>query len=230
MARLARGCQRLGLSFPDFDQIRQSIIDNVGATKQAVAKILVIRGGLAHGYQVDRSMKPNVQVMVRSWPDYPNHYWKQGVSIRWCQTRLSLQPALAGIKHLNRLEQVLARSEWGDQYVEGLMRDTCDRVIEGTKTNLFLVSKGTLITPDLSESGVAGVMRAEVIAQAGQAGIPVVVKPVTVDEVEDSSELFLTNSLIGMWPIAQIEIQNYDVAGTISTTLQKALLEAGCLV
>jgi 4-amino-4-deoxychorismate lyase len=65
------------------------------------------------------------------------------------------------MKHLNRLEQVLARAEWQDDYAEGLMRDTKGLVIEGTMTNLFLVrDDGTLVTPDLSQSGVAGVMRA----------------------------------------------------------------------
>jgi 4-amino-4-deoxychorismate lyase len=77
-------------------------------------------------------------------------------------TRLSNQPLLAGLKHLNRLEQVLARAEWQDgEHAEGLMLDQAGRVIEGVFSNLFLVRDGVLITADLKRCGVAGVMRAE---------------------------------------------------------------------
>jgi len=169
-------------------------------------------------------------VHTRPWPDYPEEYRKLGVPVRWCETRLARQPRLAGIKHLNRLEQVLARAEWRDEFAEGLMCDTEGQVIEGTMSNLFLVQKGTLVTPDLSQSGVAGVMRAEVLEQADRLGIPHVLQPVSVGMVEQAEELFLTNSLIGIWPVARLEAQHYAVAGKITQTLQAALHAQDTLV
>lgn len=149
--------------------------------------------------------------------------------MRWCKTRLARQPLLAGMKHLNRLEQVLARAEWQDDYAEGLMCDTNGQVIEGTRTNLFLVrSDGTLVTPDLSQSGVAGVMRAQVLESAAAMGLPCLVQAVTTDMIESALELFLTNSLIGIWPVRRIESRKY-VVGKISQTLQAALQAADCL-
>ena len=91
-----------------------------------------------------------------------------GVAVRICRQRLSEQPALAGIKHLNRLEQVLARSEWTDtEIAEGLMLDSAGRLIEGTMSNVFLVREGVLYTPRLHRCGVAGVMREVILTAIG---------------------------------------------------------------
>jgi 4-amino-4-deoxychorismate lyase len=140
--------------------------------------------------------------------------------------RLARQPRLAGLKHLNRLEQVMARAEWRDEYAEGLMRDTEGLVIEGTMSNLFLVHEGVLVTPDLSQSGVAGVMRAAVLDLAAALGIPSAVRQVTTAMVEGAQELFLTNSLIGLWPVTRLETHNH-VVGKITQTLQEALSGGG---
>jgi aminodeoxychorismate lyase apoprotein (EC 4.1.3.38) len=89
------------------------------------------------------------------------------VKVRVCQLRLSRQPALAGIKHLNRLENVLARSEWQDpDIMEGLLLDDTGCVIGGTMTNLLAVRGRRLFTPDLSTSGIAGVTRERILAIA----------------------------------------------------------------
>ena len=139
--------------------------------------------------------------------------------------RISKQPALAGIKHLNRLEQVLARAEWRDEFAEGLLCDSEENVIAGTMSNLFLVAAGTLRTPDLSESGVAGVVRAEILDTAARLGIRAEIGRITKSDVESADELFLTNSLIGIWPIARLESKSY-VVGQITQTLQKTLRHA----
>jgi 4-amino-4-deoxychorismate lyase len=109
------------------------------------------------------------------------------------------------------------------------MRDTDGLVIEGTRTNLFLVrDDGTVVTPDLSQSGVAGVMRAQILESAAALGMNCIIQAVTTDMVKSAQELFLTNSLIGIWPIRRIEARHY-VVGQISQTLQAALHAADCL-
>ncbi len=96
-------------------------------------------------------------------------------------------------------------------------------------TNLFLVrDHGTVVTPDLSQSGVAGVMRAQILETAAALGMNCIIQTVTTEMVESAQELFLTNSLIGIWPIRRIEARHY-VVGQISQTLQAALHAADCL-
>lgn len=141
---------------------------------------------------------------VAPQPVYPDDWKTSGVTLRLCQLRLGHQPKLAGIKHLNRLENVLAAAEVADA-AEGILQDTEGHVIEGTRSNVFLVLKGHLITPDLSRCGVAGVKRDLVMSYAKEHGMAVEVRDVELDEFRAADELFLTNSVFGLWPIAQFE-------------------------
>lgn len=223
MQRLMDGCRRLELPPPDPDQLHSEVLRVSDGAERAVAKIIITRGSGPRGYRPVPEPVTTRVVMGLTWPDLPVGADSSGVSARWCETRLARQPRLAGLKHLNRLEQILARAEWRDDYTEGLMLDSEGLVIEGTMSNLFLVQRGTLITPDLSQCGVAGVMRAAVLEHARQGGIPHTVRPVTVPMVEEADSLFLTNSLIGIWPILRLETRHYEVAGKITQTLQTAI-------
>jgi len=227
--RLGEGCRRLGLPAPEASLLREEVTRIAGSAARAVAKIILTRGTAGRGYRADAASSATRIVQRLPWPAYPVAAGKEGVAVRWCETRLAHQPRLAGMKHLNRLEQVLARAEWQDDYAEGLMRDTDGLVIEGTKTNLFLVrDDGTVVTPDLSQSGVAGVMRAQILDSAAALGMCCIIQAVTTDMVESAQELFLTNSLIGIWPIRRIEARHY-VVGQISQALQAALHAADCV-
>ena len=224
LERLAAGCGRLGITMPDPELLVEEVA-RAAAGDRSVAKIILTRGPGTRGYRTDENSVPTRVVQGLPWPQHPPEAARSGVTVRWCETRLARQPRLAGLKHLNRLEQVLARAEWRDETTEGLMCDTGGLVIEGTMSNLFLVYEGVLTTPDLSESGVAGVMRAEILAQARALGIPVAIRAVTPAMVREARELFLTNSLIGLWPVRQLETRNY-VVGEITQTLRQALPEA----
>jgi len=225
--RLLEGCRRLSIPPPDTGRLHDEAIRACADSASAVVRITITRGPGLRGYRPAETTETTRIVQALPWPDYSDRMTRDGVAVRWCRTRLALQPRLAGLKHLNRLEQVLARAEWQDEYAEGLMQDMSGRVIEGTMSNLFLAWRGTLITPDLSESGVAGVMRANILRMAQQLSIPHTVQDVTPAMVEEADELFLTNCLIGIWPVAQLEARHYVVAGTITQALQKALQSNG---
>ncbi len=153
-------------------------------------------------------------------PSYPAANAEQGVRLFPCATRLAEQPLLAGLKHLNRLEQVLARGEWQDPaFAEGLMRDQSGRVIEGVYSNLFLLKDGVLTTADLSRCGVAGVMRAEVLEQARRLGISCEVRDIGYDELLGADEVFLCNSLYGIWPVRELAASVWP-AGPLTRKLQ----------
>lgn len=208
--RLYAGCERLQMPPPE----EQAVLDDIGrlvpGAGRSLVKVIVTRGAQGRGYRPLPIQQPTRIVSRHDWPDHPPHYRTDGVRATLCATRLAIQPQLAGIKHLNRLEQVLARAEWGDEFQEGVMRDTRGNVVSGTMSNLFLVNDDGLVTPDLNDCGIAGTMRARVLDWADDEGIPVHVRTVTLDEVTSAGGLFFTNAIIGVWPVAQLDSQAYD--------------------
>jgi len=144
--RLAQGCERLKLTMPDpellFDDVTRVALD----LPRAVVKIIITRGSSGRGYRYNEADAETSRIVGSyAWLDYPQDYYTQGVCLRLCETQISQQPALAGLKHLNRLENVLARNEWqDDHFAEGLMCNMHGDVIEGTMTNIFAVFDGSL--------------------------------------------------------------------------------------
>ncbi|EIJ42871.1 aminodeoxychorismate lyase [Beggiatoa alba B18LD] len=221
--RLQAGCQRLGFPPPDLPQLYQQAIQVIPSTPRSVLKLLITRGVGGRGYRPPQPAHPQYIWLSYPYPDYPADYAQTGVTIRICETRLARQPQLAGLKHLNRLEQVLARQEWHETDIaEGLMLDTADNVIEGTMTNLFLVKGQTLHTPDLSHAGIAGIMRRAILTLAPQLGYTVVQGQYRITDCLNADEILLTNSIIGLWTVRQLNNRYYTV-GTVSQTLRHHL-------
>lgn len=207
MQRLLLGGERLGIAPIDAAQLLRESLQLCDGVAEGVLKIIITRGSAGRGYRAPScgAVQPTRLVALYAWPEYPPAFWVEGVAVRLCSTRLGSNPALAGIKHLNRLEQVLARSEWGDPAIpEGLMLDGDSRVIEGTMSNLFIVRNGRLLTPDLTQCGVAGVMRGLILDNMQDMGIPADITQITLDDVKSSDEAFLCNSLIGVWPVRHL--------------------------
>ncbi len=209
MARLCRDAPRLGLPPPDPALLAAEARRLCAGTARGVLKIILTRGP-GRGYAPPPQARPTRILCRYPWPAYPESHRREGVRVRVCRMRLGENPRLAGIKHLNRLEQVLARSEWRDPDIaEGLLLDQQGRVIEGTQSNVFAVRKGCLLTPDLSRCGVAGVMRAWILEEARSAGIPCEVRDLPLEELLAAEEVFLCNSVAGIWPVRRIEETAY---------------------
>jgi len=141
-----------------------------------------------------------------------------------CEQQVSINEGLAGLKHLNRLENVLARNEWHDEYIDGLMSNANKYVIEGSMSNLFAVKNKKLFTPDLAQSGVSGIMRDVIMKRAEINSIPCSVVDLTVDEIFQMDELFISNSLIGMKAVNKLGDTRYTDS-TVSTMIFNDLLQ-----
>ncbi|MBF7731355.1 aminodeoxychorismate lyase [Pseudomonas sp. N040] len=219
LQRLIRGCQQLLIPI-DEQQLRQEVSAYIALVADAVVKLIITRGEGQRGYALPQPQRPLRILTSSPLPAHPAANAEQGVSLFPCATRLAEQPLLAGIKHLNRLEQVLARAEWQDaRYAEGLVRDCSGRVIEGVFSNLFMVRDGRLLTPDLSRCGIAGVMRAEIIDRAERLGLVASVRDIGYDELLTADELFICNSLYGIWPVRELAGHVWPV-GKLTRTLQ----------
>ena len=209
--KLRHDCTALGIACPDVGLLSAELNDLLARHPNGVVKLIVTRGEGTRGYAPPDRAETTHLWDISPLPDYPADWAIHGIKARLCQLRLSQQPRLAGIKHLNRLENVLAAAEWNDAQLpdsgiaEGLLLDIDGNAIEGTRSNLFLVSQGELITPDLSRSGVAGVQRDRVITWSTQHNMPLQIRDVGLDEVLHADELFVVNSIIGLWPVRELE-------------------------
>ena len=204
--KLLQDCTALDISCPGFDILTAELNLLLPENPDAVFKLIVTRGLGARGYAPVALSAPTHLWDVSPLPHYPPDWAQRGVDLHLCELRLARQPRLAGIKHLNRLENVLAAAELAGA-AEGLLLDSQGHVIEGTRSNVFLVSGGCLVTPDLSLCGVAGVQRDRVMACAGRIGMTVEVRDVVLDELRAADEVFLSNSVFGLWSVARFEQQ-----------------------
>ncbi|CAB1275926.1 aminodeoxychorismate lyase [Candidatus Nitrosacidococcus tergens] len=213
--RLKISCHRLKLSIPDLKSLDEEIKELCSEVSQGVLKIILTRGiSEQRGYRIPHNEKPTRVLSIYPWPNYPIDFFKYGITLRICATTLGHNPMLSGIKHLNRLEQILARSEWNDpQIPEGVMLDSRGQVISGTMSNIFIFISDYLQTPDLNNCGVAGVMREFILQKASTLGIKTIVKPINLDDLKQAEEMFVCNSLIGLWPVRYLEeISSYPVS------------------
>lgn len=217
MQRLRESCVRLQLPVPDEALLLQESRLVATGLEHAVVRITLTRGVGERGYAPPDSPRTTRLVVGFDAPVMTGDAYTHGIRVRWCQTQLARQPLLAGMKHLNRLEQVLARAEWTDTSIaEGLLCDTEGQVISATMANLFAVIDGTLVTPVVDHSGIAGVARAEVLAV--QPGAQVVnIRP---GELDRASEVFLSSSVRGILPVQAVGNTVYG-PGPVTRALQQ---------
>ncbi len=214
LQRLQQGLQALAINALDMTLLEQEIVafcaQATADLPRAVLKIIVTRGVGVRGYSSHGCEQPSRILQCTPWVQYPAEYSAQGIRLALCETRLAHQPRLAGFKHLNRLEQVLARAEFGSEFQEGLVLDYADNVIEGTMSNLFIVqTDGSVLTPDLTACGIAGVMRRFIVQTLAEWGICCHIRSVTWNDVQYAQALFMTNSLIGIWFVQEFAGKQY---------------------
>ena len=225
LARLKVGCERLFIPFPGTELLTFEAQELSRQSSDSVLKIILTRGSGGRGYRQPDVIKTTRVLSLHPFPEYSPTYKEEGIIARFCNTRLGINPTLAGIKHLNRLEQVIARAEWFDPSIqEGIMLDINDHVIEGTMTNLFYAKNNTLYTSPVDRSGIAGIIRGIIIQISSKIGHPVVEHKFTRKQLLSADELFLTNSIIGIWPVRQIDNAFFE-KGLITQRLQAMLTQ-----
>lgn len=221
MARLSDGCLKLFLSVPDFEQLVAEV-KRLACGQSGIAKLIWTRGIGRRGYAPNNSAVPTRIVQFQDSAHIPPVFDPSGVSAKICSIPLSSNPVLAGLKHLNRLEQVLAAREIAKSgYTDGLMLDMDQSLIEGISSNIFLIEEGGLVTPRLDRCGVVGVMRSCVIEVAAKLGINVAEERISRQRLLDADGMFLTNVLTGIRPINKIENRTYN-----SAVINEQLIEA----
>lgn len=224
--RLEAGCRRLGIPFPAPDTLAEEARTLCReSSAPAVLKIIVTAGSGGRGYRRPETIQTTRILSLHPYPEHPEVFNTQGINARICETRLGLNPALAGLKHLNRLEQVLARAEWTDPAIqEGLMLDSSGHVIEGTMTNLFYVKNHAVYTASIAHTGIAGIIRGLVMQLAEQHQLPVTELSYSPEQLMAADEIFVCNSIIGIWPVRRIDRIAFE-SGPITRKIRQWLAD-----
>lgn len=224
LRRLMSDAQALGLQAPALELLADETRHISAGLDRGVLKIMLMRAGAGRGY-APASTAVHRLMTLSALPQYPASAWIQGVHAGLSEVTISRQPRLAGVKHLNRLEQVLASQAWPSMQGEALMCDELDHLICGTRSNVFVVLAGKpeLQTPDLAFSGVAGHMRDKIIGLAAREGIATSVAALKRTDLGHVEEAFLSNSLIGIWPIRSIAGTSLAAPGAMTRRLSARL-------
>lgn len=225
-ARLLHDCNALGIVCPSTSllqhDLEQLFADHSGV---AVAKIIVTRGEGVRGYSMPTLAQPTRVVIKSAFPELSPDHFEHGVRLHLCQLRLGFQPALAGIKHLNRLENVMARAEWSDNAIaDGLLLDIEDNAIECTMSNLFARYSRTLRTPGLTRCGVAGVTRQRLLEIAPDLGYGVEVSDIPFSKLLEADEVLICNSIFGVWQVLEVGQKKWPQQA-LAAQLRKLLQE-----
>jgi 4-amino-4-deoxychorismate lyase len=204
--KLNQDCAALRLTCPSSATLLGDIALLNSNSLDGVVKIVITRGVGQRGYAAQDGNVATRIVSITSLPFFQEQYFTAGIRLHRCFLKLGHQPRLAGIKHLNRLENVLAATECLEEgAAEGLLEDATGFVISGTRSNLFFIRNGTLYTPDLSRCGVAGVQRERVMDWANEQGIEFKVAQIRFEELLQADEIFMVNSVFGLWPVAEVD-------------------------
>ena len=201
-------CPSAELLMSDLQQLFSTI--DLSEDHLAIAKIIITRGEGTRGYTPPAITTPMRVITKSPMPQYPDGRFSEGISLTVCETRLASQAKLAGIKHLNRLENVLARMEWADAQMtsgitDGIMLDSAGNVIECTSANIFARFGDTLITPSLHQCGVAGITRQRIIDLAYNLSLKASVEVIDLPTLLSADEVIICNSLYSAWQVKTIQ-------------------------
>jgi 4-amino-4-deoxychorismate lyase len=216
--RIIEGANALGIECPAgsayLNDINSMMSDKHG---RYVIKILLTRGQKTgkgdRGFKYSADQMPTRIVMIGDWP---NTDAIKEAHLCFCAHPVSVNAKLSGIKHLNRLDNVLARNEWNDEFHEGIMSDVNGNIIEGTMSNLFGIKNGDLYTPSLEYCGINGIIRKQVIDIAKNINIPLHISNLSKDDLCSMDEIFITNSIIGIWPVSRLHEKNINLGNKVN--------------
>ncbi len=212
--RLARGAAVLGIAAPEPDAVRAACAPLLAQPGDGVLKLLLTRGAGGRGYAPPESAQP---MLVISRHALPPPWPIAGGRLRWASLRLGVQPALAGIKHCNRLEQILARREWSDPDIhEAVLCDALGAPTCACAGNLFVLRDGAWLTPLIDRAGVAGICRQWLLTQ-GMARE----QRLSRADVEQAAAIFLCNAVRGILPVRALGERQFAPRPELQTLMQR---------
>lgn len=216
---LSRACQLAAERYaPEFGEEGDAHFGTAGGPANGgwVLKLILSRGAGGRGYRPDSNSRPQLLISAGPLPPLPP---LTGVVAGIAQQRVTVNPQLAGMKTLNRLEQVMAARELTDGVFELIMRDHNDCLVEGTRTNVLVKTSAGWITPPATALAVSGVMRQWVLDCLRRRGEPVLERSLRLADLRAPAckNLYLLSSVLGVVPVYQLADAHLPVSGGLAT-------------
>jgi len=225
LERLKIGCDKIKLPVPSKDLLnsyKKKILkkSSENAINTGILKIIITRGVGGRGCRFESHLKPTI--IFLSFPAKPinQKLYKSGVKVRLCETDILENKRIAGIKHLNRLDSVIARSEWGDNFFEGLFTDNSGNLLEGTMTNIFFIKKKVLYFPRLKSCGIEGIMSQVIKEKTNLFFKDLKGCNLKFSEVKSFDAMFLTNSIIRVVPVRHLENISFGITDELESLIR----------
>ncbi|SIN80604.1 aminodeoxychorismate lyase [Salinivibrio sp. ES.052] len=223
--RLQDTCQRLAIEQVDWTGLAQTLEQACWhSTSEQALKVIITRGQGGRGYSPQGCISPTVIVSLHPFPTHYREWQQEGVKLATTPIQLGASPLLAGLKHLNRLEQVLLKRSLIDTSADDLVvTDVFGHLVETTASNLFWRSGHVVYTPSLDNAGVAGLMREKIMAVID--GLPdYQCQTVSLGEsaLWQAEEVFISNTLMKVVPVNAINQTDYHTH-TLTQVLQQRL-------
>lgn len=222
--RIKDGCKLMQIQFPDYsillNQRNKILVRSFNSgMKSGILKLIITRGLGGRGYKFESNMKSTLAFLSFKKTKQPEIFYKRGIDLTYCKTKLSVNDRLSGLKHLNRLDSVLARSEWDDEYFDGVFLDIDDNLIEGTMTNIFFIKKDILITPPIVGAGISGIIRKVVMENAKLFFKKILVKKINKKFIDDFDQMFVTNSVIKVLPVRSLNKKKFKICENVKNLI-----------
>lgn len=213
LKRLQLGANKLFFPAIDWQLLGEEVVSLAKTLEQqsnAIIKVIVTRGSGGRGYSASGCDSPQRILSVHAFPEHYQQWQVEGIKVIQCQQTLSLNPQLAGLKTLNRLEQVLIKHELeSHNALEGIVCDNNGDVIEACSANVFIYLDKQWLTPKLNNAGVAGVKRQQLLDLAKQSDIEIIEAIIKPEHFVAAEAACLTNALMGIVPITQYQSYCY---------------------
>lgn len=231
LQRLQLGAKKL--FFPEVDWLLlsnelHSLAKSLRNQPFSVIKVILTRGSGGRGYSIRGCSSPQRILSVHPYPEFYQQWQRNGLKVIQCRQKLAINTQLAGLKTLNRLEQILIKHELEAQHAfEGIVCDNDGQVIEACSANVFINIQNQWVTPKLDGCGVAGVKRRQIMELSAKAGQPIRTMKITTNDLLNAQAVCLSNALMGIVPVIQYESHCYPGSGLLQIQKLQSLVEHG---
>lgn len=219
--RLISGCKKLGINPPKASDLEQDLTTVALNYPLAVLKIIITASSGGRGYARSNSNTADIIIMIHDFPQHYGELSKVGLTLGISKQQLGINPMLSGLKHLNRLEQVLIRQELSlENYDDLLVTNINNEVVEATSANVFFITNETLYTPSIYNSGVNGIMRQAILKEFPST----IVDNFTINDFANAQSIFTCNCISGVLPVSTFNGKSLSIkeANTIRNVMIKA--------
>lgn len=228
LTRLQKSAKRL--SFPLFNWHAltlelQTFAKQCTIQEEMVIKIILSRGAGGRGYSIDGSNHVDRIISLHALPLRYQQWQHKGIPIIQCDYQLPINKRLAGLKTLNRLDQVLIKQEIETKKaIDGIVCDNEGNVIEASSANLFIHNEGRWYTPCLKNTGIEGVKRQQILNAAKKHSVDIIKTQINKLDLLNADAICITNALMGIVPVTQYEKHTYKAQHFSITAQLKKLI------